>query len=105
MTQDDPRSTQSQSNEEKPAGRKTEQKENDLLFWISAGTIIVIGLGVIGFMLISRSNRAINTLPPTIEPTATVASDLAVPKTIQLSSKPRPVISQLLSRLMSPADM
>jgi hypothetical protein len=46
MAQNDPSSPQ--PHEEKPAG----QKENDLLFWISAGAIIVIGLGAIGYILI-----------------------------------------------------
>ena len=74
MTRDDPNSTQ--SHDEKLSGHK----ENDLLFWISAGAIIFIGLGAIGYILIIRSNQAKNAPSPIIEPTATAIYNLAVPK-------------------------
>lgn len=82
MTQNDPGSPQ--PHEEKPAG----QKENDLLFWISAGAIIVIGLGAIGFMMINRSNQAKNALSPMVEPTATVASNPAILRNYTVDFEP-----------------
>ncbi|PWB75201.1 MAG: hypothetical protein C3F07_05995 [Anaerolineales bacterium] len=82
MTRDNPsmdKETQSQSAAEEPASRKV----SDLLFWISAGAIVLIGLGILGYMvfIFSRSNKTENVLPSMIESTATVTSDLEPPKT------------------------
>ena len=81
MTDDDSNlreEDQSQHGEEKPAGKKKNQTENDGLFWISLGVILVLGLGIIGFLLFNRSRNTKNAPSTVNEPPVAITSVVTI---------------------------
>jgi pimeloyl-ACP methyl ester carboxylesterase len=64
----------SQHKEGKPAN----QKENDALFWISLGAILIIGAGIIGYLLLNQSKNLRNAPAPTVEPGVANSADIVI---------------------------
>ena len=63
-----------------PMSEKPQQqrKDNDALFWVSLGIILLIGFGIIGYLLLSRSRSKQTAVSSTTEPPVSVTSDVTI---------------------------